>query len=84
MANKSHRGVEEARSQLPALLEQAAAGRATVITRHGKPVAKLGPLDTYGAGDRQQSILPLCGTGRGLWGAASTMTVRRLRNEWSR
>ena len=84
MAKKSQRGVEEARSQLPRLLEQAAAGKATVITRHGKPIAELRPLDTYGGAGRQQSILPLAGTGRGLWGAVSTATVRRLRKEWSR
>ena len=84
MARKSHRGVEEARSQLPRLLEQAAAGKATVITRHGKPVAEIGPLDAYGGAGRQQSILPLAGTGRGLWGALSATAVRRLRKEWSR
>ena len=84
MARKSHRGVEEARSQLPQLLEQAAAGKATVITRHGKPVAELVPLDSYGGAGRQQSILPLSGTGRGLWSAPGATTVRKLRKEWSR
>jgi prevent-host-death family protein len=84
MATKSHRGVEEARSQLPQLLEQAAAGEATIITRHGKPVAALVPLDTYGAAGRQQSILPLAGSGSGLWGKASATTLRKLRDEWNR
>ena len=84
MATKRQRGVEEARSQLPQLLEQAAAGAATIITRHGKPVAALVPLDTYGAAGRQQSVLPLTGTGRGLWGKASSLSIRKLRDEWSR
>ena len=84
MATKRQRGVEEARSQLPQLLEQAAAGTATIITRHGKPVAALVPLDSYGAAGRQQSVLPLAGTGRGLWGKASSLSIRKLRDEWSR
>ncbi len=84
MATRKHRGVEEARIQLPHLLEQAAAGKATVITRHGKPIAAIMPLDTYGSAGRQQSILPLAGSGRGLWGAASAKTMQRLRREWNR
>lgn len=84
MATKTHRGVEEARSQLPHLLEHAAAGRPTVITRHGRPIAALVPLDTYGASGRQQSILPLAGTGSGLWGSSSATTLQKLRKEWTR
>lgn len=33
---------------------------------------------------QQQSLLPLEGSGRGLWGKDSARTVRRLRDEWSR
>jgi len=83
MSSKKRLGVEAARIQLPQLLSQAAAGKPTVITRHGKPVAALVPLDAYGSAPRQQSILALSGTGRGLWGA-STRTIRKLRAEWSR
>lgn len=84
METRKHRGVEEARSQLPQLLDQAAAGEATVITRHGKPVAAIVPLDTYGGAGRQQSILPMADTGRGLWGPESATTLRALRKEWTR
>lgn len=84
MPRRSSLGVEQARSQLPGLLEQAAGGKATVITRHGRPIAALVPLETYGAGGRQQSILPLAGSGGGLWGKRSMATVRKLRDEWSR
>jgi prevent-host-death family protein len=84
MATRRHRGVEEARSQLPHLLEQAAAGKATVITRHGKPIAAIMPLDAYGSADRQQSILPLAGSGHGLWGTKSATTMRKFRREWNR
>ena len=84
MPSRKNPGVEEARSQLPRLLEQASAGKTTVITRHGKPIAAIMPLDTYGSSGRQQSILPLAGSGRGLWGKATTAATRRLRREWDR
>lgn len=84
MTTRKPLGVEEARRQLPHIIEQAAAGTATIITRHGKAVAALVPLDTYGAAGRQRSILPLVGTGRGLWGKTSSATIRKLRDEWSR
>lgn len=78
------KGSEEARNQLPDLLDAAEQGRATIITRHGRPVAALVPIDTYSAAVRQQSILPLKGSGRGLWGKDSQRTLRRLRDEWER
>jgi prevent-host-death family protein len=75
---------EEARNELPDLLAAAEKGRATIITRHGKPVAALVPIEAYGAAVRQPSIVPLRGSGRGLWGRNSTETIRKLRDEWSR
>jgi prevent-host-death family protein len=78
------KGAEEARNQLPDLLAAAEKGRSTIITRHGRPVAALVPFAAYGAAVRQQPLLPLAGSGRGLWGKNSTRTIRRLRDEWSR
>jgi prevent-host-death family protein len=78
------KGAEEARNQLPDLLDAAEAGEATIITRHGRPVAVLVPISTYKTTARQASILPLEGTGRGLWGKDSRRTLRRLRAEWDR
>lgn len=78
------RGAEEARSQLPDLLEAAEKGQSTIITRHGRPVAALMPIGTYGAALRQQPLIPLAGSGRGLWGRNSARTLRKLRDEWSR
>jgi prevent-host-death family protein len=78
------KGAEEARNQLPDLLAAAEKGRSTIITRHGRPVAALVPFAAYGAAVRQQPLLPLEGSGRGLWGKDSTRTIRRLRDEWSR
>ena len=78
------KGAEDARSQLPELLAAAEKGRSTIITRHGRPVAALVPIEAYGAGIRQQSLVPVAGSGRGLWGKNSTRTLRKLRDEWTR
>jgi prevent-host-death family protein len=78
------KGAEEARNQLPELLAAAEKGRSTIITRHGRPIAALVPIETHGAAIRQQSLTPVERSGRGLWGKNSTQTIRKLRDEWSR
>jgi len=84
MGRVIHKGAEEARNQLPDLLEAAEKGRSTVITRHGRPVAALIPLDEYEQAGRQEPLTSVKGSGRGLWGADSAHTIRELRNEWKR
>lgn len=84
MTKATRKGAEEARSQLPSLLENAEKGRATIITKHGRPVAALIPLQEYDARGHQQSLVPMEGSGRGFWGDDSTRTLRGLRDEWSR
>jgi len=78
------KGAEEARNQLPDLLDAAEKGRPTIITRHGRSVAALVPIAAYDAAVRQQPLLPVAGSGRGLWGNNSSRTIRKLRDEWSR
>lgn len=77
-------GAEEARNRLPELLEAAEKGHTTIITRHGRPVAALMPIEAANASPRQRPLMPLGGSGRGLWGKDSSRTIRRLRDEWSR
>jgi len=84
MVRTARKGAEEARNQLPDLLEAAERGHSTIITKHGRPVAALVPLDAYAAGTRQQPLMPMEGSGRGLWGEDSRRTLRDLRDEWSR
>jgi prevent-host-death family protein len=48
-----HTGAEEARNELPHLLDEAEKGRSTVITKHGRPVAALAPVEAYDAAVRQ-------------------------------
>ena len=84
MATISKKGAEEARNQLPSLLEAAEKGRATVITKHGKPVAALVPIEDFNAASEQMSLVTLRGSGRGLWGADAAKTIDALRDEWER
>jgi prevent-host-death family protein len=79
-----HKGAEEARNQLPNLLEAAEAGQSTVITKRGRPVAALVPIHDYLAAVTQEPLTLLAGSGRGLWGRNSAGTIRKLRDEWSR
>lgn len=78
------KGAEEARNQLPDLLDAAEKGRSTIITKHGRPVAALVPIEAYGVAVRQQPLVPVGGSGQGLWGRDSSRTLRKLRDEWSR
>jgi prevent-host-death family protein len=84
MTKLSQKGAEEARNQLPKLLEAAERGETTVITKHGKPVAALVPIEHLNVAPKQMSLLPLEGTGRGLWGEDSTKTIDEMRDEWER
>jgi prevent-host-death family protein len=80
----ARKGAEEARNRLPELLEAAERGRATIITKRGRPVAVLAPIAVYGAAVRQRALTPVAGSGKGLWGTESARTLRKLRDEWNR
>jgi len=84
MSKTRRKGAEQARNQLPQLLEAAERGQPTIITKRGRPVAALMPIDSLGTGARQQPLTPLAGSGRGLWGKSSTRAIGKLRDEWSR
>ena len=77
-------GSEDARNDLPRLLQDAERGRATVITRRGRAVAAVVPMEALGAQARQQPLADLLGSGKGLWGRDSRAGLRRLRDEWNR
>lgn len=77
------KGVEEARQQLPSILAAAAAGRSTIITRHGREVAAVVPAVSV-TPLKPRSLMALAGSGRGLWGKRSAQTIARLRDQWRR
>ena len=77
------KGVEEARRAFPAILDAAAQGGTTIITRRGVAVAAVVPAGAA-ARSRPVSLLSLAGSGKGLWGPDSAKSVARLRGEWTR
>jgi prevent-host-death family protein len=79
---RSLKGAEQARKDLPAILDDAVAGHTTIITRHGQPVAAVVPITAQLT--KPASLLALAGSGKGLWAADSTATVAALRDEWNR
>lgn len=85
MTSITKKGAEEARNQLPKLLEAAERGETTVITKHGKPVAALVPIGELRRDEpKQMPLLPLKGSGRGLWGPDPAKTIDEMRDEWER
>lgn len=82
MSERRYTGVEETRQQLPALLDQARAGRAVVVTKHGKPYAAIVPLEALPDAAPRPSFNALRGSGAGLWGDDAAAWVDRMRDEW--
>ena len=86
MSANARYGLEQARIQLPSIIANAHAGIASIVTRHGKPVAAIVPLqdlqNSRTASGAASGLLALRGTGRGLWGADIGQTISRLRDEW--
>jgi prevent-host-death family protein len=84
VAKVKRRGAEQARAELPALLAHAANGGSTIVTRHGRSIAAIVPVERIQPGARQKPLTPLAGSGKGLWGRDSARTLRKLRDEWNR
>jgi prevent-host-death family protein len=86
MNDKKTYGLEQARAQLPLIAAEAQAGHSSVITRHGKPMAVVVPVQDWQAAQGKQvamgGILSLRGTGAGLWPRGAASAVAQLRNEW--
>ena len=76
------KGVTQARKQLPELIERAAQGKPTVITRHGTPVAAVVPVSYMAQCAARVDILALRGSGKGLWGHSVKRALRTMRDEW--
>lgn len=77
--------VEQARIQLPAIIANAHAGVASIITRHGKQYAAVVSVQEFQklhAVEVATGLLTLRGTGRGLWDAQAGQTIAEWRDEW--
>lgn len=79
-------GAEEARQQLPSLLDRARNGVSTLVTRHGRPCAAIVPVSVLerstAAPARGPSLAALRGSGRGLWSADIGQAIAEARDEW--
>ena len=86
MAAIENYGLEQARIQLPNIIANAHAGIRSIITKHGKPYAAIVPLEDVpklsSDAELASGIVPLRGTGRGLWGANVGQSISELRDEW--
>ncbi|HEY3076580.1 MAG TPA: hypothetical protein VGJ74_15515 [Burkholderiales bacterium] len=69
---------------MPGLLADAQKGRCTIVTRHGRAIAAIVPVERASGMARQKPLSALAGSGKGLWGKDSAKTLRRLRDEWNR
>jgi prevent-host-death family protein len=49
-------GAYEAKTHLPALLERVARGEEFTITKHGRPIARLVPVERTGPDRRREAI----------------------------
>jgi prevent-host-death family protein len=87
MSDTPQYGLEQARAQLPLIASEAVAGTSSVITRHGKPVAVVVPVeqwrDQQARSLKQAGVLALRGSGRGLWPEGAAASVVQLRDEWA-
>jgi len=79
-ANKH--GAEQARRLFPTLVERAARGEPTIITKHGKPYAALVPAAALERNGAHVDIRALRGTGKGLWGRSIRRAIQSMRDEW--
>lgn len=79
-------GSEEARQQLPTLIDRARGGVSTVVTRHGRPCAAIVPVSVLAqataVAPRGPSLTSLRGSGAGLWGEHAGGTIADARDEW--
>jgi prevent-host-death family protein len=49
-------GAYEAQTRLPALLERVARGERFTITKHGRPIARLVPIERIGPDRRREAV----------------------------
>lgn len=82
-AHMTTKGIETARKELPALVEQAHRGEVTIITKRGIPYAALVPLSAVPQKQAKLTLTQLRGSGRKVWREDAGLAVERLRGEWA-
>ena len=82
MSARRTKGVQEARQDLPEILEAANRGLRTIITKHGKPYAAVVPIDESAQARKGLTLAKLRGTGKKIWRGDAGKLVAALRDEW--
>ncbi len=76
-------GIEATRRRLPELVAAAREGKTTLITRHGRPLAALVPIDEVDRRRMPTAMRDLKGCAAGVWGEDPARLVEELRDEWN-
>lgn len=82
MSRTKSEAAEAARKKFPALIEQAHHGKATIVTKRGRPYAAIVPIAHLQESKGQLDIRSLRGSGKGLWGRNALTTIEKMRREW--
>ena len=75
-------GAEQARRHLAKLLDRAHRGEATIITKHGKPYAALGPLSAIPPAASVVSVSGLRGSAKHCWRDRPDKDINAIREDW--
>lgn len=68
---------------MPELVAAASEGNTTLITRHGRPLAALVPVDEADRRRLPTAMRDLKGCAVGVWGEDPAPLVEKLRDEWN-
>ena len=73
---------EQARQHFAALIATAEKGDVTIIEKHGRARAMVGPIASKPTGPTIVSLTDLAGSGAGLWSKDPVRFLNKLREEW--
>ena len=73
---------ERARQHFAEIIALAEKGGVTIIEKHGRARAMVGPVVSKPVGPKTVSISTLAGSGAGLWGEDPGRLIAKLREEW--
>jgi antitoxin (DNA-binding transcriptional repressor) of toxin-antitoxin stability system len=73
---------EQARQRFAELIATAESGGVTIIEKHGRARAMVGPVAVKSVGPTSVNLTALAGSGAGLWGKNPKRLIDKLRKEW--
>jgi|WetSurMetagenome_2_1015567.scaffolds.fasta_scaffold589943_2 antitoxin (DNA-binding transcriptional repressor) of toxin-antitoxin stability system len=73
---------ERARQHFAEIIAIAEKGGVTIIEKHGRARAMIGPVVSKPVGPTPVNVADLAGSGAGLWGKDPGRLIAALREEW--